>query len=251
MNSNLSILAKIKTLVRCGFFCWRIILEMGDSLARPCHVCAGVGSRALTALCCCLFKERRVFLWSKGRACFLLMMTVPWTRVPQRSSLCAGSAAPSVQGQLPSSSGSPPGAGAHGAGPHTTLLLLKVVNCPRLWLGVACLLTASMKQWQAYLSSLQEGWNFRPFTVCDSVRSLKVPWLSNSRLMKLSKSPLRCAQGHTCQLFVCSLENKWAQCRFFCRVRWLMARGLHVPKGCPCPLGHGKRLVMCDAKRAS
>lgn len=110
-----------------------------------------------------------------------------WWQCPERRS--PHNTAPSVQGQLPSLSGSPPGIGAHGAGPHTALLLLKVVNCPHLWLGVSCLLTASMKQWQTYLSSLQEGWNFRPFPVCDSVRSLKVPWLSNPRLMKLPKSP--------------------------------------------------------------
>lgn len=36
-----------------------------------------VWGQAQTALCSGLFKERRVFLWSRGQACFLLLMTVP------------------------------------------------------------------------------------------------------------------------------------------------------------------------------
>lgn len=127
--------------------------------------CLGDGRQSSTTLSClCMFGEQStdcpLFRSFQGKTCLSLEQGSGLLSAPDDSALNSG---PLIT-QLPlcrvswlSSSGSLLVTGAHGAGPHMTLLLLKVVSCPRLWLGVLCLLTAYVKQWQAYLISLQEG----------------------------------------------------------------------------------------------
>lgn len=125
----------------------------------------GDGKQSSTVLSClCMFGEEGtdcpLLLSFQGKTCLSLEQGAGPLCAHGNSPLNSGPPItwlPLCRVTWPSLSESRLGAGAQGAGPQMTLLSLRGVTCPSLWLGVSCLLTASMKQWQAYLISLQEG----------------------------------------------------------------------------------------------